>query len=145
MHTLMLIMTMTTLITNILLVSVYFWVIILFLGRAKTNPLFHYLQSRSEILCYGIYYQRDCLVTLVTFSYEYFFLIPPLCIVTTRVLFKLLTTQFLMNKPNTLRLISPLHIIISSMALSLYLLFLLCCNMQISLPNRILFSIFFSS
>ena len=61
--------------------------------------------------------------------WEYFFLIPLLCIVTTKVLFRLLTIQSFINEPNTLKLIVTLHIIILSMAPSLSLLFLLRCSL----------------
>jgi len=70
-HTLMLIMIVIPQIVSLLLASLFFWVILLFLGRARSNILF-LIFNRSRISCYGIHYQRDCLVTLVTCRYESF-------------------------------------------------------------------------
>jgi hypothetical protein len=65
--------------------------------------------------------------------WEFSFLILLLCIVTTRVLFRLLTTRFFMiSELSTLRSIIILLVIISSMAPLLCLLFLLPCRLQ---PN----------
>ena len=129
MHTLMLIMAVTPLIASLLLIFVYFWVILLFLGRERNNHLFLYLQlKRCIVLCH--------LLPKRLFRYfgylhicEYFVLITLLCIAIIRVLFKLLTTQFFMNEPSILRLIVTLHVIISNRAPSFCLLFLLRCNL----------------
>jgi hypothetical protein len=74
--------------------------------------------------------------------WEFSFLIILLCIVTTRVLFRLLTTQFFMNKLSTLRSIVILLVIISSMAPLLWLLFLLLCRFlyQVAFHFSFLFS-----
>jgi len=61
--------------------------------------------------------------------WEFSFLILFLCIVTTRVLFRLLTTRFFMSELSTLRSIVILLVIISSMAPLLCLLFLLPCRL----------------
>ena len=71
--------------------------------------------------------------------WEYFLLIPLLCIVTTKVLFRLLTTQIFMNEPNTLKLMATLHVIISSMTPSLCLLFLFHCSLQIFTKSHSVF------
>jgi len=58
-------------------------------------------------------------------------------------LFRLLKTQFFMNKLSILRSIVLLIVIISSIIQLLYLLFLLLlCRLQISLPSGILFFAF---
>jgi len=106
MHTLMLIITVISQIKSLLQVSISFWVILLFIERARNNTLF---------------------------------LIPLLYIVITRVLFRLLTTQFFINELSTLRSIVILFIIILRMTLLLYPLFLLLYRLQISLLSRILF------
>ena len=106
MHTLMLIITVISQIKSLLQVSVSFWVILLFIERARNNTLF---------------------------------IIPLLCIVITRVLFRLLTTQFFINELSTLRSIVILLVIILSMTPLLYPLFLLLYRLQISLLSRILF------
>jgi len=69
--------------------------------------------------------------------WEFSFLILLLCIVTTRVLFRLLTTWFFISELSTLKSIVILLIIISSMAPLLCLLFLLPCRLHISLPRHI--------
>jgi hypothetical protein len=69
--------------------------------------------------------------------WEFSFLILLLCIVTARVLFRLLTTRFFMSELSTLRSIVILLVIISSMTPLLCLLFLLPCRLQISLPRCI--------
>jgi hypothetical protein len=106
MHTLMLIITVISQIKSLLQVSVFFWVILLFIERARNNTLF---------------------------------IIPLLCIVITRVLFRLLTTQFFINELSTLRSIVILLVIILSMTPLLYPLFLLLYRLQIYLLSRILF------
>ena len=128
MHTLMLIMTMTPLIASLLLVFASFWVIILFLGRVRNNLLLVYLQLKRRFVIWILLPKRLFGYIGYLQIWEYFFLIPLLCIVTTRVLFKLLTTQFFINKPSILRLIVTLHVNISSMAPLLCLLFLLRCS-----------------
>jgi hypothetical protein len=105
-HTLMLIITVISQIKSLLQVSVFFWVILLFIERARNNTLF---------------------------------IIPLLCIVITRVLFRLLTTQFFINELSTLRSIVILLVIILSMTPLLYPLFLLLYRLQIYLLSRILF------
>ena len=50
MHTPILIMAMTPLIASMLLVFVSFWMILLFLGRVRKNPLFLYLQLKRSIV-----------------------------------------------------------------------------------------------
>jgi len=57
--------------------------------------------------------------------------------------FRLLTTRFFMNELGTLRSIVILLVIISNMAPLLCLLFLFLCRLQISLPSRISFLIFY--
>jgi hypothetical protein len=74
--------------------------------------------------------------------WEFPFLILLLYIVTTRVIFRLLTTWFFMNELSILRLIVILLIIILNMTPLLCILFLLLCRLQIFLPNRILFLTF---
>ena len=74
--------------------------------------------------------------------WEFSFLILLLWIVTTRVLFRLLTTWFFINEVSTLRSIFILLIIFSSMAPLLCLLFILLCRLQNSLSSRILFLVF---
>ena len=49
-HTLMLIRTMIPLIADLLLVSISFWVIFLFLRGVRNNPLFLYLQLKQNIM-----------------------------------------------------------------------------------------------
>jgi hypothetical protein len=66
-----------------------------------------------------------------------FFLILLLCIVTTRVLFRLLITRFFMSELSTLRSIVILLVIISNMAPLFCILFFLPCRLQISLLKRI--------
>jgi len=84
----------------------------------------------SRISCYDIYYQGDCLVYVgYLLIWELLFLILLLYIVTTRVLFRLLTTRFFMSELSTLRSIVILLVIISSMTPLLYLLFLLPCRL----------------
>jgi hypothetical protein len=60
--------------------------------------------------------------------WEFSFLILLVCIVTTRVLFRLLITWFFMSELSTLRLIVILLVIISSMTSLLCLWFLLPCR-----------------
>jgi hypothetical protein len=99
----------------------------IFFGVIFCFPLLQNLVFRlSFSFCHDIYYQRDCLVTLVTYWYESFLFSSYyiLCIVTTRVLFRLLTTWFFMSELSTLRS----NVIISSMAPLLCLLFLLSCR-----------------
>jgi len=74
--------------------------------------------------------------------WKFSFLILLLWIVTTRVLFRLLTTRFFMSELSTLRSIVILLVIISSMAPLLCLLFILHCRLQISLPKRISYLVF---
>jgi len=69
--------------------------------------------------------------------WEFSFLILLLCIMTTRVLFRLLITWFFMSELSTLRSIVILLVIISSMTPLLCLLFLLPCRLHISLSRRI--------
>ena len=129
MHTLMMIMAVTLSIANMLLVSVSFWAILSFLRRVRNNILFLYLPPKHNI----VLWHRLLKILFGYVGYlqiwENFFLIPLLCIVITKVLFRLLTTQSFMNEPNTLKLIVTLHIIILSMATSLCLLFLLRCSL----------------
>ena len=49
-HTLMQIVVMTPVITNMLLVFTSFWVILLFPGRVRNNPLFLNLQPKQNIV-----------------------------------------------------------------------------------------------
>jgi hypothetical protein len=65
-----------------------------------------------------------------------------LCIVTTRVLFKLLTTRFFITQLSILKSIVILLVIISTMTPLLYLFFLFLCRLYISLPIRIPFLAF---
>jgi len=107
--------------------------------------LFSYLLEEQEIIycfsilnwnrisCYNIYYQRNCLVILVTCGYESFHFSSYSYVLW--VLFRLLTTRFFMNELSTLRSLS-------SMAPLFCLLFLLPSNLQISLLSRISFLIF---
>jgi hypothetical protein len=98
----------------------------------------------SRISSYDIYYKRDCLFTLVTCWYESFSFssYSYACIVTTRVLFRMLTTQFFMNELSTLRSIVIFLVIILSMTPLLSFLFFLFCRLQISLPSHIIFLVF---
>ena len=142
MHTLMLIMTMISQIASLLLVSISFQVIFVFLKRARNNLLFLNLQSKQNIVLQHLLPKR-LLGYVGTCRYKSFhFLILLLCIMTTRVLFRLLTTRFFMNELSTLRSIVILLVIISSMTPLLCLLFLLLCRLQISLPSCILFLVF---
>jgi hypothetical protein len=112
-----------------------------YLWNEKQETIYCFsILNRNRISCYNIYYQRDCLVTLVTCGYESFPLL--ICIVTTNVLFRLLTTQFFMSELSTLRSIVILLVIILSMTPLPCLLFSLPCRLQISLPCRISFIVF---
>jgi hypothetical protein len=138
----MLIMTVIPQIASLLLVFISFWVILLFLGRVRNNLLFLNLQPKLNIVLWHLLPKR-------LFGYvgylqicEFLFLISLLCIVTIKILFKLLTTYFFMNELSTLRSIVILFVVISSMAQLLRPLFLLLCRLRISLPNRIFFLAF---
>ena len=142
MHTLMLITVMIPHIASPLLVSVSFQVILLFLGRARNNLLFLNLQPKQNIVLWHLLPNRlfGCVGYLRI--WEFPFLIQFLYIVTIRVLFRLLTTLFLIIELSTLKSIVILLVIISSMTPLLCLLFLLLCRLQISLPICIPFLVF---
>jgi len=110
---------------NLLLVSVSFWVILLFFVRVRNNLLILNLQPKYNIKLWHLL--QKTLFGYVGYQYiwEFLFLMPLLCIVTTIVLFKLLTTWFFMNELSTLRSIVILLVIISSMTPLLCPLFLL--------------------
>jgi hypothetical protein len=121
----LLIMTMTSQITSLLLVSISFWVVLLFSRRARNNLLFLNLQTKQSIVLWHLLLKRLFGYIDFVHIWEFSFFIPLLCIVTTRVLFRLLTTRFFMNELSTLRLIVILLVIISNMTPLLCLLFLL--------------------
>jgi len=103
MHILILIRTVISQIASLLPVSVSFEVILLFLGRARNNLLFLNFQLKQNIMLCHLLPKRLFGYIDYLLIWEFLFLILLLCIVTTRVLFRLLTTQFFMNELNTLR------------------------------------------
>ena len=132
-------------IASLLVVSISFWVILLFLGRVRNNLLFLNLQPKLNIVLWHLLPKR-------LFGYigylqicEFLFLISLLCIVTTKVLFKLVTTYFFMNELSTLRSIVILFVIISSMTQLLRSLFLLLCRLQFFYQIAFYFPLLFSS
>jgi hypothetical protein len=141
-HSLMLIMIVIPHIITLLLVSISFWVTLLFLEKVRNKLLFLNLQPKQSIVLWHLLPKRFFGYVGYLQIWEFSFLISLLCIVTTRVLFRLLITRFFMNKLSTLRSIIILLAIISNMTPLLCLLFFLLCRLQISLPNRILFSTF---
>jgi len=138
----MLIMTAIPQITNQLLVSVSFYVILLFFERARNNLLFFNPQPKQNIVLWHLLPKGLFGYVGYLRIWEFPFLILLLCIVTTKVSFRLLTTRFFMNELGTLRSIVILLVIISNMAPLLCLLFLFLCRLQISLPSHITFLIF---
>ena len=114
---------------------------ILFLGRVRNNLLFLNPQPKQNIVLWHLPKRLFGYVDYLRI-WEFHFLILLLCIVTTRVLFRLLKTQFFINKLSTLRSIVILLIIISSMTPLLCRLFHLSRILQISLPSRIPFLVF---
>jgi hypothetical protein len=77
--------------------------------------------------------------------WESLFLIQILCIVTTRVLFRLLTTQFFMNELSTLKLIVILFVIISSLAPSFAFCFFFFADCRFLYQVTLHFPFLFSS
>ena len=126
-HTLMLIMVVIPQIASLLPGTVSFQVIRLFLNHPPKKNIVPWHLLLKRLFGY-VGYLLIC---------EFLFLILLLCIVTTRVLFKLLTTWFFMNELGTMRSIVILLVIISSMAPLQCLLFVLPCRLQISLPRCI--------
>jgi hypothetical protein len=112
------------------------------LERARNNLLFINPQPKQNTVLWHLLPKRLFGYVSYLQIWEFQFLILLLCIVTTRVLFRLLTTQFFINELSTLRLIVILLIIISGIAPLLCLLFLLPCRLQISLPSYIPFLVF---
>ena len=141
-HTLMLIGAVIPRIASLLLASVSFWVNLLFLGRARNKLLFLNLLPKQSIVLWHLLPKRLFGYVGYLQIWVFLFLIPLLCIVTIRVLFRLLTTPFFMNEPSTSRSIVILLVTTSSMAPLLCLLFLLPCRLLTSLPSRILFHVF---
>jgi len=138
----MLIMAAIPQIANRLLVSVSFYVILLFLGRARNNLLFFNPQPKQTIMLWHLLPKRLFGYIGHLRIWKFSFLILLLCIVTTKVPLRLITTHFFMNELGTLRSIVILLVIISNMAPLLCLLFLFLCRLHISLPSRIPFLIF---
>jgi len=138
----MLIMIVIPHIITLLLVSISFWVTLLFLGKVRNKLLFLNLQPKQSIVLWHLLLKRFFSYIGYLQIWEFSFLISLLCIVTTRILFRLLITRFFMNKLSTLRSIVVLLVIILNMTPLLCLLFFLLYKLQISLPNRILFSTF---
>ena len=104
--------------------------------------MFFNLQLKQNIVLWHLLLKRlFCCVGYLRI-WEFPFLILLLYIVTTRVIFRLLTTRFFMNELSILRLIVILLIIILNMTPLLCILFLFLCRLQISLSNRILFLTF---
>src|SRR3954465_13332457 len=132
----MLIMVVILQIVSLLLVFVYFWAILLFHGRAKSNLLFHTHLPKQNIVQWRLLLKRSFGYDGYLKIREFLFLILLLCIVTTKVLFRLLITQFFMSERSTSRLTVILFVITSSMPPLLFLLFLVLCRLQISLPSR---------
>jgi len=110
---------------------------LLFLRRARNNLLFLNHPPKQNIVPWHLLPKRLFGYVGYLLTWKFSFLILLLCIVTTRVLFRLLITRFFMSALSTLRSIVILLVIISNMAPLFCLLFLLLCRLQISLPRRI--------
>src|SRR3954468_19654915 len=123
----MLIMVVILQIVSLLLVFVYFWVILLFHGRAKSNLLFPTNLPKQSMVQWRLLPKRSFGYDGYLKIWEFLFLILLLCIVTTKVLFRLLITLFFMSKRSTSRLTIILFVT-SSRAPLLCLLFLLFCR-----------------
>ena len=122
-------------IANLLLVFVYFWMILSILGRERNKLLFLNLLQRQSIRPWHLLLSRLLGYVGYLLIWVSPLLILFLCLVTTRVLFKLLTTQSFINGPNTQRLIIIPLVTIFSLELLVCLLFLHPCKLQIYLPN----------
>ena len=104
---------------------IFFLAILLFLKRARNNLLFFNLQPRQNIMLWHLLPKKLSSYVGYLQIWEFRFLISLLYIMTTRVLFRLLTTQFFMNKLSTLRSIVILLVIISSITPLLCHMFLI--------------------
>ena len=129
-HTLILIMVVIPQVASLLLVFVSFWVILLFLGKARNKRLSLNLLPKQNIVLWHLLPKRLFGYVGYLPIWVFLFLIPLLCIVITRVLFRLLTTQFFMNGLSTLKSIVIWLVTTSSLAPLRCLLFLLPCSLQ---------------
>jgi hypothetical protein len=102
--------------------------ILLFLGRTRNNLLFLNHPPKQNIMPWHLLPKRLFGYVGYLLIWEFPFLILLLCIVTTRVLFRLLITRFFISALSTLRSIVILLVIISNMAPLFCLLFLLPCR-----------------
>src|SRR2546430_2354604 len=132
----MLILVVILQIESLLLIFVYFWVILLFHGRAKSNLLFHTHLPKQNIVQWRLLPKRSFGYDGYLKIWDFLFLILLLCIVTTKALFRLLITQFFISERSTSRFTVILFVTTSSREPLLCLLLLLLCRLQISLPSR---------
>ena len=128
-------------IASLLVDFVFFWKILLFLGRARNRLLFLDLLQKLST-CYGIYHQWDNLVMLVTCWYEFSLSCPTPMYCDNKSVIWIAHNSVFMKWPSIVRLIVTLLIITFSITLLLWPLFLLLYTLQICLPSHTYFLIF---
>lgn len=100
---------------------------------------------RSWLSCYDIHHYWNSLVALVTYRYDYhYFWTNSHVFCDKKVSFKLLTNQYFMNIPNTLRFIVTSLVTIFNIEQFLYCLSLPLCRLMICLRRHIILIIFVS-
>jgi hypothetical protein len=94
--------------------QIFYWFLYLFmwfsyfLKEQETIYCFS-IFNQNRISCYDIYYQRDCLVTLVSYRYKSFFFSSHSHVLwQTRVLFRLPTTHFFHEQTKHIKINSHL-------------------------------------
>ena len=142
MHTLILIMIVIPQVASLLPVSVSLGDYLIS-WKSKKHSIVSQFSTKVEYRAMTSTTKNIVWLRWLLLIWEFLSLILLLCIVTTRILFRLFTTWFFMNKLSTLRSIVILFVIISSIAQLLCLLFLLLCRLQTSLPSHIPFLVFF--